>query len=97
MHLLGGGLHLLGVGATRVAESRGLGLGHLDDLRRLLLGGLHAVVGGAVALGDPVAHPLLGLAADPLGRLFGRGDDRGNTLGRRARAAARRIGLSVTS
>ena len=91
LHLLGGRFDLLGVGATGLAQSRGLRLGHLDDLRRFLLGGLHAVVRCAVALGDPVAHALLGVPADPLGGFFGRGDDCGNALGRGSRARATRM------
>src|SRR5438874_59206 len=67
--------------AARSAQARRLRLGHLDDLGRLVLGRLHAIVAGALRFGDALAHPFLGLAPEPIGRLLGRGDDSRDALG----------------
>ena len=80
---------LLRPGHDRERLARGVAdrLGRLraslgEDLLGLLLGRPHAVLGGAVALGDPLADPLLGLLEHPLGGILGGGDDRGHPVGR---------------
>ena len=68
-------------GQRFVARGLGLGAGGLQDLLGLLLGRVHAVLGGAVGLGDPLARAGLGLLAQLGGRAFGRFDDARDALG----------------
>jgi hypothetical protein len=52
-----------------------LGAGSLEDLLRLLLGRLHAVLGRPVGFGDPLPPALLGPLAQPSGRALRRLED----------------------
>ena len=74
-------------GQGLVPGSLGLHTGCVKDLLGLLLGRAHAVGGGAVGLGDPLARPRLGLLAQlprrPFGRLEDARDLRGGVRGRR--------------
>src|SRR3954454_4396673 len=68
-------LGLLAQARRLAGEPRGLVARLLEDLRRLLLGRAHAVVGGAVGLGDPLARAGLGLGPELLGGMLGGLDD----------------------
>src|ERR1039458_5641649 len=85
----GGGLGLLELSLAVAPQPGCLLLRRLDDLDRLLLGGLHPILRGALSLGDPLVHPLLGLRAHGLRRVLGGLDDRRHVLcgGTRARSA----------
>ena len=61
-----------------VAGDLRLGPRGVQDLLRFLLRRLHAVLGGAVGLGDSLARPRLGLLAQLSRGAFGRGDDAGH-------------------
>ena len=92
---LGVGAHPLGLGVDAadggdgvVACALGLRARLREQLVGLLFGGVHAVGGGAVGLGDALARAILGLLAQLGGRAFGRvhdfGDPRRRTSSRPA-------------
>ena len=65
----------LRVDARRLAQPGRLLLCPFDDVAGLLLGRRDPVLRRALALGDPAAHPLLGLSAHPIRALLRGGDD----------------------
>ena len=66
-------------GQGLVPGGLGLRAGGAEDLLCLLLGRLHAVGGGAIGLGDPLAPALLGALAQLSGGALRRLEDAGDT------------------
>lgn len=72
-----------------------MGTGGLEDLLRLLLGRLHAVLGRPIGLGDALSPALLGPLAEPSGRALRRLENACHTGWCDAHAQLTRVGAPI--